>query len=151
MLRRIKQRCRKLPGVALMTALAGAAWYLLGARAPERLALGMAAFGGLLVLLERLPSRRPWPMIRRLTIGVVLVAGETLVPAHRHGRTIEIVVGVLLLLAPVLGPSLAVDASALFDRIYIAIGGKRDEPRPVLAPAPPEATPDPPQIGNAVT
>jgi hypothetical protein len=65
------------------------AWYLLGARAPGRLALGMAAFGGLLVLLARLPSRRPWPMIRRLTIGVALVAGEALIPAQRHGPTCD--------------------------------------------------------------
>jgi hypothetical protein len=149
--RRFKQWWRRLSAVALMTALAGAGWYVLGARAPARLALGIAAFGGLLVLLERLPHRRPWPMIRRLAIGVVLVAGDALIPVQRHGRAIEIVVGVLLLLAPVLGPSFAVDAGALFDRIYVAIGGEPHEPRPVLAPARPDATREPAQIDDALT
>ena len=151
MLRRIRRWCRKLPAVGLVTLLAGAVWYLLGARAPGRLALGMAAFGGLLVLLTQLPSRWPWPMIRRLTICVALVAGEALIPAQRHDRTIEIVVGVLLLLGAVFGPPLAVDACALFDRVYVAIGGQRDEPRPVLASPGPGVTPELPQIDDAVT
>jgi hypothetical protein len=136
MTRRARRWGRKLIGSLLVTVLAGAAWWLLGARDPGRVTLGMTAFLGLLLLLQRLPGHAVLSAMYRSAIAVALVAGEALVPLHRHDRVLEVAVGVVLAVGAIVGPSLAVDAKALFDRLYTAIGGAPDPPATVRAPRP---------------